>query len=75
MFEQCKGTVCVPAEKRYTVDVVEHLVFRMNACSISGGMPKGEFPEGVNAFIQYGENLNSLIVNLSMDALSADHIH
>ena len=81
LFEECKGTVCVPAEKRYTVDiivktdVVEHQAYRMNACAEEGGMPVADFPEGVNAFIQYGNNLNSLIVNLSMDGLSADHIH
>ena len=81
LFEKCRGTICVPAEKRYTVDiivktdVVEHLAYRMNACVMEGGMPKADFPEGVNAHIQYGNNLNSLIVNLSMDGLSADHIH
>ena len=81
LFEKCRGTVCVPAEKRYTIDVIvktdviEHQSYRMNACAMEGGMPKGEFPEGVNAYIQYGNNLNSLIVNLSMDGLSADHIH
>ena len=47
----------------------------MNTCALEGGMPKAAFPEGVNAHIQYGNNLNSLIVNLSMDGLSADHIH
>ena len=81
LFEKCKGTVCVPAEKRYTVDiivktdVVEHQVFRMNGCAKHGGMHRGEFPEGVNAYIQYGQNLSSLLVNLSMDGMSADHLH
>jgi len=81
LFEKCKGTVCVSTEKRYTVDVivktdvVEHQVFRMNGCAMHGGMHKGEFPEGVNAYIQYGQNLSSLLVNLSMDGMSADHLH
>lgn len=81
LFEKCKGTVCVPAEKRYTVDiivktdVVEHQVFRMNGCAKHGGMHRGEFSEGVNAYIQYGQNLSSLLVNLSMDGMSADHLH
>ena len=81
LFEKCKGTVCVSAEKRYMIDiiiktnVVEHDVFRMNGCAMEGGMPKGEFPEGLNSYVQYGENLSSLVVNLSMDGLSADHIH
>ena len=81
LFEKCKGTVCVSAEKRYLVDVIiktnvtKHEVFRMNGCVKEDGMPKGEFPEGLNSYIQYGENLSSLIVNLSMDGLSADHIH
>ena len=81
LFEKCRGTVCVPAEKRYTVDiivktdVVEHQVFRMNGCAKHGGMHRGEFPEGVNAYIQYGQNLSSLLVNLSMDGMSADHLH
>ena len=50
LFEKCKGTVCVPAEKRYTVDiivktdVVEHQVFRMNGCAKHGGMHRGELP-------------------------------
>lgn len=80
-FEKCRGTVCVQAEKRYAVDVIiktkvtEHRVYRMNACAMHGGMSRGKFPEGINAFIQYGQNLTSLIVNLSMDGLSADHIH
>ena len=37
------GAICVPAEKRYTVDIItktdvaEHQVFRMNACPVAGG--------------------------------------
>ena len=47
----------------------------MNGCAKHGGMHRGEFPEGVNAYIQYGQNLSSLLVNLSMDGMSADHLH
>ena len=66
LFEKCKGTICVPAEKRYTIDVivktdvVEHRAYRMNACVMEGGMPKGEFPEGVNAYIRTPPPLNYL---------------
>ena len=80
LFEKCKGTVCVPAEKRYTVDiivktdVVEHQVFRMNSCAKHGGMHRGEFPEGVNAYIQYGQNLSSLLVNLSKDGMDENGV-
>lgn len=80
LFEKCKGTVCVPAEKRYTVDiivktdVVEHQVFRMNGCAKHGGMHRGEFPEGVNAYIQYGQNLSSLLVKLSMDGMDENGV-
>jgi len=80
MFEKCKGLICVEGDKRYVfdivvkTDVVLHQSYRMNACALHGGISKGEFPEGVNGFVQYGENLSSLIVNLNMDGLSTDHI-
>ena len=46
----------------------------MNGCAKHGGMHRGEFPEGVNAYIQYGQNLSSLLVNLSMDGMDENGV-
>lgn len=33
----------------------------MNACAMEGGIPNADSPEGVNVYVQYGENLDSLV--------------
>lgn len=33
----------------------------MNACAMEGGIPNADFHEGVNAYVQYGENLDFLV--------------
>lgn len=46
----------------------------MNGCAKHGGMHRGEFPEGVNAYIQYGQNLSSLLVNLSKNGMDENSV-
>ena len=76
-FEVCKGTVCFPRETRTVVDfrivreVTNHVSMRMNACPLHGGMRSGEFPQGVDSRIQYGNETRTCCTFLSSQGLAA----
>ena len=80
-YEMCKGTACI-AEKRHVVDavvtvkVVEHQALEIPICMLHGDTRKGEFPSGVKASVQYGENLQALSVALNtVGAVSIKRTH
>jgi len=79
-YEECRGSACV-AETRHvadacvTIEVTEHQVLEI-ACPRKNVDLRGQFPEAVKATIQYGENLQALIVAFStVGAVSANRIH
>lgn len=79
-FAKCKGQACV-SEQRNIVDavvevkIIAHQVLSVD-CPLHGGTRTGEFPENVRGPIQYGENLQSLVVSLNTSgALSINRIH
>ena len=47
------------------VEVTEYDKVRVTNCPLHGWTREGGFPEGINAAVQYGENLQSLVVALN----------
>lgn len=47
------------------IDVTEYDRMRVVNCPLHGWTREGSFPEGINAAVQYGENLQSLVVALN----------
>ena len=80
-YQECKGKACV-AERRQVVDAVvnvtvtEHQKIEMPHCPLLGHTLIGEFPENVNAAMQYGVNLQALVVALNtLGAVSVNRTH
>lgn len=78
--KKCETKACI-TETRHVVDivvetnVVAHEVYEIE-CPRCGKNLKGSFPEGINARIQYGENLSALVVSLNtVGALSINRVH
>lgn len=77
-----KGDVFVCGERRYeinavvTTKVTEHQSVQVASCPCSGESMSGEFPEGVRAYVQYGDSVSVLAGLLSTyGAVSAMRIH
>ena len=47
------------------IEVTEYEKLRVTECPLHGWTKEGTFPAGVNAAVQYGENLQSLVVALN----------
>ena len=80
-FNMCKGAACI-AEKRHvadavvTVTITEHQSLEIPACLLHGDTRRGEFPAGIKAAVQYGENLQALSVALNtVGAVSVKRTH
>ena len=76
------GDVFACGEKRYEVNAVittkvtEHQTVRVSSCPCSGEPLSGEFPEGIRAYVQYGDSVSVLVGLLSAyGAVSAMRIH
>ena len=80
-FNECKGVACV-GETRHVIDAVvkthvtEHQLLVVNKCPLIHSTPKAHFPINVNATVQYGVNLRSLVVALNTEgAVSINRTH
>ena len=76
------GKVFTCGEKRYEVNAVittkvtEHQSVRVDSCPCTGESLSGEFPEGIRAYVQYGDSVPVLAGLLSTYcAVSAMRIH
>lgn len=76
------GTVFQCGEKRYEVDAVittrvtEHQTMKACACPLGYEGLKGQFPENVKAYVQYGSSITVLAGLLSTyGAVSTERIH
>ena len=59
-----------------TTEVVQYNKCRVTGCPLHGWSRDGQFPEGVNGPIQYGDNLQSLVVSLNtVGAVSIARTH
>ena len=77
-----QGTVFACGETRYevnavvTAEVTEHQSMCVQNCPFSGERLAGEFPEGIRAYVQYGDSVSVLAGLLSTyGAVSAERIH
>ena len=79
-YAECEARAKV-LETRYTIDIITKTDTTAHEkceveCPMSGTTMKGTFPEGINAYVQYGEDLCSLVVSLNtVGALSICRIH
>ena len=76
----CMGKACV-SEVRHVVDAVvdvkvtAHKVLMVN-CPMWNKTYKGAFPADVKGFVQYGENLQALVISLNtIGAVSVNRVH
>ena len=76
------GKVFTCGERRYEVNAVittkvtEHQSIHVAACPCTGGPLSGEFPEGIRAYVQYGDSVSVLAGLLSTyGAVSTMRIH
>lgn len=59
-----------------TTEVVQYNKCRITNCPLHGWSRDGQFPEGINGPIQYGDNLQSLVVSLNtVGAVSIARTH
>lgn len=69
-FGNCSNS-CVVAEKRYEVDVVVqtkvilHQAMSVECPKCNNEILKGEFPENITSTMQYGQNLQALVIALN----------
>ena len=80
-YAECHKTAVIK-ESRYVVDAVvdvditEHDVICIPCCPLCGREKTGEFPNNVNAYVQYGANLEALTVALNtVGAVSVSRTH
>jgi len=80
-YETCKGVACI-GETRHVIDAVvetsvtEHQVLLITECPLQKQLSKATFPAQINATIQYGTNLNALVVALNtVGAVSVNRTH
>lgn len=80
-YDNCMGVACV-CDSRRVVDIVvkttitEHQILEIPVCPIHGIAVKGEFPEDIKAAVQYGENLQALVVAMNtVGAVSINRTH
>lgn len=79
-YADCKSKACI-AEKRsvidavINVDITEHQALKVE-CPLGNGTLRGTFPDNVRGPIQYGEELQALVVSLNtVGAVSVNRIH
>ena len=79
-YKECRGRACIAETRRVAdacvrIEVTAHQVLEV-ACPVHNESLRGQFPENIKAAIQYGENLQSLVVAFStVGAVSANRIH
>lgn len=70
-YDECRTKAKVVERRQVVdavvkVDVTEYDRLRVTSCPLYGGKREsGEFPEGITAAVQYGDNLTSLVVSLN----------
>lgn len=70
-YDECRAKAKIVERRQIVdavvkVDVTEYDKLRVTGCPLYGGSREcGKFPKGINAAIQYGDNLTSLVVSLN----------
>ena len=59
-----------------TVDVTAHNLIEVRGCPLHGGVKTGAFPENIKAAVQYGKNLQAMVVAFNtVGAASINRTH
>ena len=59
-----------------TVDVTAHNTIEVRECPLQGGVKTGSFPENIKATVQYGKNLQAMVVAFNtVGAVSINRTH
>lgn len=78
---KCLDKACIKETRHeidavVTVDVTAHNLIEVHKCPLHGGTKTGAFPENIKATIQYGKNLQAMVVAFNtVGAVSINRTH
>ena len=77
----CLDKACVKETRHeidavVTVDVTAHNLIEVRECPLHGGIKTGVFPENIKATVQYGKNLQAMVIAFNtVGAVSINRTH
>lgn len=78
---ECLSKACIKETRHevdtvVTVDVTAHNAIEVRECPLHGGVKTGSFPENIKATVQYGKNLQAMVVAFNtVGAVSINRTH
>ena len=78
---KCLSVACIKETRHevdavVTVDVTAHNLLEVRECALHGGVKTGSFPENIKAIVQYGKNLQAMVVAFNtVGAVSINRTH
>ena len=78
---KCFSKACIKETRHevdavVTVDVTAHNLIEVRECLLHGGVKTGSFPENIKATVQYGKNLQAMVVAFNtVGAVSINRTH
>lgn len=78
---KCLSKACIKETRHevdavVTVDVTAHNAIEVRECPLHGGVKTGSFPENIKATVQYGKNLQAMVVAFNtVGAVSINRTH
>ena len=78
---KCLDRACIKETRHeidavVTVDVTAHNLIEVHECPLHGGVKTGSFPEDIKATVQYGKNLQAMVVAFNtIGAVSINRTH
>ena len=78
---ECLSKACIKETRLevdavVTVDVTAHNAIEVRECPLHGGVKTGSFPENIKATVQYGKNLQAMVVAFNtVGAVSINRTH
>ena len=78
---KCLSKACIKETRHevdavVTVDVTAHNLIEVRECLLHGGVKTGSFPENIKATVQYGKNLQAMVVAFNtVRAVSINRTH
>ena len=78
---KCLSKACIKETRHevdavVTVDVTAHNLIEVRECLLHGGVKTGSFPENIKATVQYGKNLQAMVVAFNtVGAVSINRTH
>ena len=79
--EKCLDKACIKETRHeidavVTVDVTAHNLIEVRECPLHGGVKTGSFPKNIKATVQYGKNLQAMVVAFNtVGAVSINRTH